>query len=171
MGIPCYLIRRRGGPPWRGPPKIWDVDETGATVKFQGQYFKVAGYCARKRMVEKDACEAEWNRASGTRNLWDGTRLEVSEEAQKFTVMPSEADGGANGPTEDLLRESYGMQTLGSPPVSPRWIPGPDSPKPLVSFPTHHHFLCSFQDYNYSDTNNAFYSLHSCQAEPKLQPS
>ena len=26
----------RSAPRWRRPAKIWDIDETGATVKFQG---------------------------------------------------------------------------------------------------------------------------------------
>ena len=38
----------------RGPALISDIDETGATVKFQSQTFKVARFCARKRREEKD---------------------------------------------------------------------------------------------------------------------
>ena len=33
----CQAMDRRGTPHWRGPAKIWAVDDTGAAVKFQPQ--------------------------------------------------------------------------------------------------------------------------------------
>ena len=49
---------RKIKPRWRGPERILDIDETGATVKFQSQTSKVARFCVRKKVEEKDVEEA-----------------------------------------------------------------------------------------------------------------
>ena len=41
---------RKSHPRWRGPAKILDIDETGVTVKFQSQSFKVALFCVRRKL-------------------------------------------------------------------------------------------------------------------------
>ena len=45
---------------YRGPAKILDIDETGATVKFQSQTFIVARHCVRKKVEEKDVGVRNW---------------------------------------------------------------------------------------------------------------
>ena len=40
---------RKSAPRWRAPEKFSDVAETGETVKFGSQTFKVAGYRVRKQ--------------------------------------------------------------------------------------------------------------------------
>ena len=37
---------------WRGPAKILDIDDTGATVKFQSRTFNMARYCVREEAEE-----------------------------------------------------------------------------------------------------------------------
>ena len=41
------LVGRKSAPKRRGPAVIMDIDETGATVKFQGRMFKVRRSWAR----------------------------------------------------------------------------------------------------------------------------
>ena len=41
---------RKSAPRWRGPAKVLLLDESGATLSFQGQTFKVARHCVRKEV-------------------------------------------------------------------------------------------------------------------------
>ena len=45
---PLKAPNRESAPRRRGPAKILDIDDAGATVKFQSQTFKVSRYCVRK---------------------------------------------------------------------------------------------------------------------------
>ena len=45
---------RKGLPRWRGPAKVIGMDESGVTVTFQSQTFKVARYCVRRRPKDSD---------------------------------------------------------------------------------------------------------------------
>ena len=56
---------RDGAPRRRGPSEILDIDETGATVKFQSQTYKVARKCVRKKAGAQDVGEADWNPSPG----------------------------------------------------------------------------------------------------------
>ena len=38
-----------------------DIDGAGETAEYRGQTFKVARYCVRKKMVERDESGAEWH--------------------------------------------------------------------------------------------------------------
>ena len=40
---------KKGGPRWRGPALISDIDEPGVTVKFQSQISREARLCVRKK--------------------------------------------------------------------------------------------------------------------------
>ena len=51
--------KKEGAPRRRGPAKILDIDETGATAKFQSQTFKVARYFARTKVGERDVEDAD----------------------------------------------------------------------------------------------------------------
>ena len=62
---------RKSAPRRRGPAKILDIDETGVTVKFQSQSFKVARYCVRKKLEEKDVLDWDERLGLGTRSMWD----------------------------------------------------------------------------------------------------
>ena len=46
--------RKKSKPRWRGPAAILDMDESGATLQFQSQSFKVARFCVRRKVEEKD---------------------------------------------------------------------------------------------------------------------
>ena len=43
---------------------IFDIDETGATVKFQAQTFEAARYSVRKRVEGEDVEKVEWGPTS-----------------------------------------------------------------------------------------------------------
>ena len=66
---------KKSTPRWQGPAEILDNDVTGAPAKFQSQTFKVARYCARKKVAAKDAEDAKldpmhawvWTAASAPR--------------------------------------------------------------------------------------------------------
>ena len=55
---------RMSTPRRRGPTKFLDIDEAGATVKFQGQRFKLAHTCVRKKTGRYDVSEVEWDPAN-----------------------------------------------------------------------------------------------------------
>ena len=49
---------RKSAPRWRGPARVLPLDESGAALSFQGQTFKVARHCVRKKVrasVESEA--------------------------------------------------------------------------------------------------------------------
>ena len=49
---------RQSAPRWRGRAKVLPLDESGATLSFQGQTFKAARHCVRKKVrasVESEA--------------------------------------------------------------------------------------------------------------------
>ena len=46
--------QKKSNPRWRGPATILDIDESGVVLKFQSQSFKVARYCVRRKVEEKD---------------------------------------------------------------------------------------------------------------------
>ena len=52
---------QKSAPRWRGPANVLQLDVCGATLSFQGQAFKVARHCVRKKVrasAEPDAsCE------------------------------------------------------------------------------------------------------------------
>ena len=50
---------RKSTPRWRGSANFLVIDATWAAVKFQSQTSKVAPYCARKKVEERDVEDAE----------------------------------------------------------------------------------------------------------------
>ena len=50
---------KKSAPRRRGPAKILNIDDAGATVKFQLRTFKVARYCLRRQVEERDAEDEE----------------------------------------------------------------------------------------------------------------
>ena len=44
--------RKKSNPRWRSPAALPDIDESGATLKFQPQSCKVARFCVRRKSEE-----------------------------------------------------------------------------------------------------------------------
>ena len=92
----------------KGPAQILDIDEPGATEKFQSPTLKVARHCARKQVEDKDIADDELDplharpRAAGpvpweTRGQQDvGGAMDVDEEKGNCTSS-SGAPGSENG--------------------------------------------------------------------------
>ena len=80
---------RKSAPRWRGPAKILDVGDTGATAKFQSPTFKVARYSLRKNVAAYGVEVGDWNSASGGSDTLD--------------CMPSVASGEAQGGDRSFL--------------------------------------------------------------------
>ena len=45
---------KKSNPRWGGPAAILEINESGAVLKFQSQTRKVAQYCVRRKLEEKD---------------------------------------------------------------------------------------------------------------------
>ena len=81
IAIGCSVLfyktaNRKSAPRWRGPAKLPDNDETGATVEFPRQTFEAARFWVRRKMEKKNVSEVEWNSAPGSADLWNGSPLE-----------------------------------------------------------------------------------------------
>ena len=57
-------VGRRSAPKWCGPEAVIGTDAGGVTAKFQGQSYKVARYCVRRRVDPEVAGSVEWDPAS-----------------------------------------------------------------------------------------------------------
>ena len=123
-------------PRWRGPARILDIHETGATVTFQSQTLKVARYCVRKRQEEKDAQEEEWQTSmhrgdpcmSQTPARPDGAQVSKEVTTRPLDLVDRQRETGSGGVPTDLMREP----SL----TFPRSIPVPGSPPPSAQPPT-----------------------------------
>ena len=78
MAIFYKAQNRKSSLRWGGPAKVQEIDETGVTVSFQIQHFKVARYYVGKRMKDSEVTGSggeffpllgtrEWARLRGTR--------------------------------------------------------------------------------------------------------
>ena len=80
-------VNWKGAPRWRAPPQILDIDETGVTVKFQFQTFRVARYRVRQT-AEGIHGKASWEDAnSGTKGKEMGAE-EDGEDKVTSTGIP-----------------------------------------------------------------------------------
>ena len=61
---------RRSSPLWGGPAKILEIDETGVTVSFRTQTFKVARYSVRKRVNETGVTDEKWKNSLQRGGPW-----------------------------------------------------------------------------------------------------
>ena len=50
---------KQGTPKRRGPACVLDIDDTGVTVRYQSQTFKVTRYCVRRQADEKEVGSTE----------------------------------------------------------------------------------------------------------------
>ena len=70
-----------------------DIDETGETAKFQPQTFKVARYCARKKVEENGVEEVAWGPAS-------------NQNRSTQEVLSGDRSGGGSGGKRDQYEDS-----------------------------------------------------------------
>ena len=80
---------RKSSPRRRGPAKVSEIDETGVTVYFQSQTFKVARFCVRRRVKESEVADQDGRAPRSAAEPWignwhterDGVRVNVEEDA------------------------------------------------------------------------------------------
>ena len=133
--LACETQSREVFPRWRGPTKLFDIEETGATATFQRQTFEVARYCVRKRLDRKDVHEDEWQntKRTGDPRMSRPPACPDMTQARGFVVGKSmdlveiEQDAGVVGPSADLMRK----HSI----TSPRLIPVPESPTLSIRLP------------------------------------
>ena len=96
--------QKKSNPRRRGPATILDIDESGVALKFQSQTFKVARYCVRRKLDEKDLPQGS---AAGD------SQLNIDWEMSKPLVRPSQ--DGEPWELDPLLEESSeaARKTLG----------------------------------------------------------
>ena len=131
---PCFpAVNRRRAPRWRGPAKISDTDDTGATVSSQSQTFMAAHCYVRKGTEERDAEEVGWNPAPdqlrsgcevprGVHSDGQNDKGELSDEAgvemDKRTGAPGDNSPGFPGVTPGPDSLSLSQQASSSPCLS-----------------------------------------------------
>ena len=83
--------QKKSNPRWRGPAAILDIDESGVVLKFQSQTFKVARYCVRRKVAEKDLPQSS---SAGEPSLpinWEMSNPLVlpSQDGEPWELAPS----------------------------------------------------------------------------------
>ena len=144
-----WLLQKKSNPRWRGPAKILDIDESGVALTFQSQTFKVARYCVRRKVEEKDLPQGS---AAGDLPLpidWEVSKPlvlptqegepwelasspdgELSEKRQPLGLEPgrvADKTPDAETVTTDLPRESSREVSVDRPDPQP----GPEDPVPM----------------------------------------
>ena len=80
---------------WRGTACISDIDETGETARYRSQTFKVARYCLRGRVDEKELGEvkisADQRRTSVFEPEWESPSLGWTPKATDGPAAEAEA--------------------------------------------------------------------------------
>ena len=79
---------RKSGPRWRGPAKVPLMDDSGVALSFQGQTFKVARHCVRKKVRAPAEAEASCD--------------EVFEDLCRSTPSRNEPEPPTNPPLGSL---------------------------------------------------------------------
>ena len=87
----------------------------------------------------------DWSPASGATYPRNGSPMEDSEKAQKFTGMPSEANGDHGAPSTGPPQDNFGLHARGSSSDPLRLIPAPDSPALPARLPSSPSFRISFR--------------------------
>ena len=105
-------------------------------MEFQSQTLKVARYCVRKKVGENDVDRADWNPASGTRGVWNGSPTRDLETGLKRMGAPLEEGNGAEGSDEDLDNVLPELETRGPSSASSPLIPVPDSRNLPIQLPS-----------------------------------
>ena len=129
---------RKSLPRWRGPAKIPDIHETGATVTCRSQTSKVARYCARKQPKEKDVSDEVWRSSLHRGDTLMSQRPDDAEVAQASAVamrkplkvldVGQEPGGGSvstNMTREPSMTPPRLISVFDSPPLSVQLPPEP----------------------------------------------
>ena len=126
---PFYeAMNRKGALRWRGPAKILGVDDTGVTVEFQSQTFRVARYCVRKKVEEEDLGEGDWDPS----RAYPRTLGLAPRENSTLRIERNEVEGEK----EKADTSSSAGTPGGCPHTFPKAIPVPASPLLLVQVPS-----------------------------------
>ena len=86
---------------WRGPAAVFDVDETGAAVKFRGQAVQVARFCVWMIAAPKDVGSVYWDCVSGVdveTDMWPSLMGGRRTFEDPLTRMERGARGAASNP-------------------------------------------------------------------------
>ena len=129
--------RKKSNPRWRGPAAILDIDESGVVLKFQPQSFKVARYCVRRKLEEKDL---PGGTAMGDNQLnfdWEMSQPLVLPTAQGDS--PDSEMAPDESSRETSVSKERDTQSTASPKLAPaedstdvsELIPRPDDPVPM----------------------------------------
>ena len=121
---------KKSSPRWRGPAKVLAIDESGVTVYFQSQTFKVARFCVRRRVKESEVVDQDGRVFRSTADPWvdqwqtglDG--LQTTDTGKDLMDVEPIADKN-DVPAVNGEQGSGGL-------ASPRLIPVPDSPRTVV---------------------------------------
>ena len=153
-------VNRKRTPRRRSLAKISDVDDAGATVKFQSQTFKGARYCARRKVEAQDVETAEGDPASAKSGTRDGVPGIEPRTEQKCAESALEGIGG----NKVTSRGALGGNASGSPrkvtvPVSPSMkVRAPVSPSLSIRLPQQGPPLCrSYDPFQASKVDRARY--------------
>ena len=129
--------QKKSNPRWWGPAAILDIDESGVVLKFQSQTFKVARYCVRRKLEEKDLPQGS---AAGD------SQLHIDWEMPKPLVLPSQggepwelaptSEESSEGAPKPLARETLSTDSTKEAPVedtteASERPPRPDDPVPM----------------------------------------
>ena len=141
-----YKSASRKGPPRRRGPGVGpDIDETGVTVTFWGQTFKVARNYLRRKVAPENVGEVEWNPASGGMGVLGG--LPPSALGKKNGLVGSHfSETGTVSPDLDTERNG-GVKSSSSAPVVH-----------LRTFESHHLAPCRLQCLRTIGTNYTHYA-------------
>ena len=119
---------RKSSPRWGGRAKILEIYETGLTVFFQSRTFKVARFCVRNRLKEKDVAGEEWKNSLRRGSPWmespaggAGLAPDVNENRPDTAEMVDGDKPTGNGYQSTTEPEETVM-------ASRRLIPAPASP-------------------------------------------
>ena len=86
-------VNRKSAPRRRGPAAILEIDETGATDKFQTKTFDMAPRCVRRQVDPKGVSDVSWNPASENAGALDGMPS-VSSGKTIGNGRPLQEEGG-----------------------------------------------------------------------------
>ena len=129
---------KRSAPRWRGPELIPDIDETGVTVKFQSQTFKVARFCARNKV---EATHVEDTEVDPTRTRMRSVGLDPGNPQEQVDVGVGMDTGGEDG----NFTSCTGVPDS-EPEPKPEASPAPDFPSFSVQPPSLRGFLAKRPD-------------------------
>ena len=118
--------QKKSNPRWRSPATASDIDGSGVTLKFQSQIFKVARYCVRRKVEEKDLPQGPATGDSPLNLGWDMSQPLFAPPAPPDLLElegTSSDSNSAASPVEDA-EKPQGAATLDSGVWRPRRYPG-----------------------------------------------